>query len=377
MHPDFIELSTTLRNDYLLKTEALFADQQQLWFTAFTKHFQSICAEIVQLQNESSLQAISRIEYNMLYTNFVDRRYVAEVWVYGDMLYLDESQRMIGEYDISFLFVYFSELWDKLLSARKRYVGKVAAQEVASFMLQTLPDFYSYLANIARRAIVELFDKQPFTDIIKNGAFKISVGDYMAYTTPVYIESKNKDIKVLHKHLKKRLEIGYTFQDYSGLDYSGCSFTYTDFSYSQFRHSRLINMSIEGSILIGASFYKAHMENCCLNNCSIYETDFTHTILRNASFINARGRAGLPNDKEWRHVGFLPVCFRHADLTNADFTGANLTGADFTDAILDGVDFTYAILDGAIFSDGVDSCYQSRANDVEAPKNNYINAFFG
>jgi hypothetical protein len=354
LHTDFIESYTTLHNEYLLKTEALFAAHLQRWSDAFTKHFHSICAEIVKLQNNSSLQAISRIEYNMLYTNFVNRRYVADVWVYGNELYLDKSQCIIGEYDISFLFVYFNELWDMLLSVRKRYAGKVAAQEVASFMIQALPDFYSYLASIARRSIMDLSDKQPFAAIVKNETFRVDVGDYMASTAPVYVESKNKDSKALSKHFKKRLEKEYTFQDFSGLDFSGCSFTYTEFSYSQFRHSRLINMSLEGSILIGASFYKANMENCCLCNCSIYETDFTHAILRNANFVNARGRAGLPNDKEWRHAGFLPVSFRHADLTNADFTGANLVGADFTDAILDGVEFTYAVLDGAIFSDSID-----------------------
>ena len=211
---------------------------------------------------------------------------------------------MVGNFDISFLFTCFSELWDKLLSARKRYVGKISAQEVASLMIQPLPDFYSYLTNTARRAIADLLDKQPFADIIKNETFMINVGDFMANTMPVYIESKNKDCKALHKHLGKRLEKEYTFQDYSGLDFPGCSYTYSDFSYSQFRKSSLINMSLEGSVLIGANFNKANMENCCLNNCPIYEADFTHTILKNASFINAWGRAGLPNEKQWLHAGF-------------------------------------------------------------------------
>ena len=149
LHPDFVELFAVQRQKYLLKTEALFVARQQQWFDAFSEHFQTVCTEIVKLQNESSLPVISRIEYTMLYTHLTNRRYVAEVWVYGDELYLDRSQRMVGNFDISFLFVYFSELWDKLLSARKRYVGRISAQEVASLMIQTLPDFYLYLANTA------------------------------------------------------------------------------------------------------------------------------------------------------------------------------------------------------------------------------------
>jgi len=350
LHKDFIELSAILRNKFLLKTEAVFAAQKQRWFTEFAGHFQSVCTDIIKLQNESTLPAISRIEYTMLYSNFIDRRYVAEVWVYDDERYLDKKQRLIGEYDISFLFACFDELWNKLLGARKRYVGKVTAQEITSFMMQTLPDFYSYLVNTARFAIMGLVDKKPFSDIAMNDELKINVGGYMAGTEPVFVVSKNKDAEALAEKFKERLENEYTFEDYSGLDFSGRSFMFTEFRYSQFRYSCLNNASLEGSALIGASFHKAVMENCCLNNCSIYEADFSYAKLKNSSFVNAQGRAGLPNAKEWRYAGFLPVSFRYADLTNADFTGADLTGADFTGAILDCADFTRADLTGAVFT---------------------------
>jgi len=332
-----------------LKTEALFTDQKHTWFTDFAAHFQSVCAEIAKLQKELSLPVISRMEYTMLYTNFINQRYVAEVWVYSDRRYIDKRQRMIGEYDISFLLVYFDELWNKLLSARKRYVGKVASREITAFMIQTLPDFYSYLINIARFAIAEIVGEIPFIDIDKADVFKINVGDYMAKTESVYIEDKNKDTKPLSKLFDERHYNEYSFEDYSKMDFSGCSFESTQFRYSQFRCSCLHDASFLGSSLIGASFYKAHMENCCLEECSIYEADFSSALLKNANFVNARGRAGLPDEEEWWHVGFLPVSFRNADLTSANFTGANLTGADFSGAVLTGTVFTDAILDNAIF----------------------------
>jgi len=353
LNTNYIDLSTTLRNENLLKTEALFAAQKHHCFTAFSDHFNSICTKITNQQNNSTLPAISRIDYTMLHTNFINRRYIAEVWVYGEDLYLDKNQRKIGEYDISFLFIHFDELWNKLLAQRKRYVGKVRAQEVKTIIMQALPDFYSYLTNIARFAITDILDKKPFIDIIKNDPFKVTVGEYMARTEPIYVESKNKDVKELAEWFDERLENTYTFEDYSDLDFSAHFFTYTEFRYSHFRRSNFNNATLEGSTLIGTSFYRAQMENCCLNNSSIYEADFSYANLKNASFINARGRAGLPNKEEWRHVGFLPVSFRYADLTNADFTGANLIGADFTGAILEGVDFTGAVLDGAIFDSNI------------------------
>ena len=86
-----------------------------------------------------------------------------------------------------------------------------------------------------------------------------------------------------------------------------------------------------------------------MNNCVIYEADFSYAKLKGASFVNALGGAGPLFSDVWWSVGYLPVSFRHADLTNADFTGANLAGADFTGAKLDGAIFTDAVLDGAIF----------------------------
>jgi uncharacterized protein YjbI with pentapeptide repeats len=101
------------------------------------------------------------------------------------------------------------------------------------------------------------------------------------------------------------------------------------------------------------------MEGCHLDNSAIFEADFSNAILRNASFKNAKAKAGLINEKEWKFPGFLPTSFRNADLTDADFTGADLTGADFTGAVLRGTDFTNAVLANAIF----DGCLEGRENN--------------
>ncbi|MCL2153367.1 MAG: hypothetical protein FWH57_10505, partial [Oscillospiraceae bacterium] len=81
--------------------------------------WRQVHTQVVKIQATLDIPAISYLEYTMLYTNFINRRYITEVWVYGDKGYLDKNQYMLGEYDISFLFIYFDELWDKLLTARK------------------------------------------------------------------------------------------------------------------------------------------------------------------------------------------------------------------------------------------------------------------
>ena len=73
MNTDFTELATALRNTFLMKTEAIFVAQKQQWLADFAGHFTSVCTEIVKAQSKSSIPAISRIEYTMLYSNFIER----------------------------------------------------------------------------------------------------------------------------------------------------------------------------------------------------------------------------------------------------------------------------------------------------------------
>lgn len=356
MHQDFIRYANTKRNEYLLKTEKLFITNKNCWLNAFIEHFQLICSEINRLQNEYLLAGISYLEYNVLNTNFINRQYVSEIWVYGERQYLDKEQRLIGKYDISFLFVYFNELWDKLLSESKRYVGKVSTREITTIMLKTLTDFYSYLASIARLAIMECSDNDLFANIVKNCEFRVNIGSYMADTEPVFTESKNKDTRKLVKWFDEQLENKYFFGDYSNLDFSDNIFDYVDFRYARFQRSTLKNTIFIGSTLIGADFRNATMDGCRLDNCSIFEADFSNAMLLNTSFVNACGQTGLLNNKEWHQVGFLPVRFRYANLTNADFTDADLRGADFTGAILTGANFTDTVLDGSIFDNSIGRC---------------------
>ena len=366
MDNDFIELFETMCNESLLKTEVLFATQKQTWMLSFAEHFQLMCADVVKLQNDSSFPEVARMEYTMLHTNFINRRYVAEVWIYDDDVpYITKNQRMIGEYDISFLFIYFDELWKKLLLTRKRYAGKVRAVEIKSLMMQAMFDFFSYVIKIVRYSIADYVNKAPFTDIVKAETFRILVGhDMTDDPIPVFTKSTNKDAQTLAEWFQKRLrENEYRFEDYSDLDFSAYFFPLSDFCFSHFRNSYLNNVGFEKSMLIGTCFYKAYMENCRLDNCVVYEADFSYAKLKGASFTNVYGNAGALFIDIWRDAGYLPVRFRYADLTNvnfksaglagADFTGANLANADFTGAVLTNADFTDAILDGTIFDKSI------------------------
>jgi len=99
----------------------------------------------------------------------------------------------IGNYDISFLLIYYDQLWEELLELRKRYVGKVSANEVTVYMLDSLAEFYSYFARLVREAIVYCVKTESFAGIGKNEKFAINVGDYMAETETVFILEQNRE----------------------------------------------------------------------------------------------------------------------------------------------------------------------------------------
>jgi uncharacterized protein YjbI with pentapeptide repeats len=353
VNEDFLANAEIMLNESLIKTEVDFTKHMQGLSDAFSNHFQAMCADIVKAQGKSTLSAISHLEYTMLYANFIDRHYIAEVWVYGDEWYVDEGQRMIGKYDVSFLFAHFEELWDKLLIQRKRYVGNVSSKDVMSFMILALPKYYSYIANLARFAIRYCLDIKPLADIIKNDVFTIRVGDYMAKTEPIFTQKKNKDINELITRFQLRLRYENIFEDCSDLNFSALDLSNSVFRYVQFRRATLNDANLRSCSLEGANFNKAQMKNCCLDNSAIYEADFSYADMKNSSLLYVFGRSGLQNDNEWMHVGFLPVSFRYADLTDADMTGASLKGADFTGANLTRADLSGAMLSGANFNGAI------------------------
>ena len=372
MVDDFAKLANTKLNEYLLKTEELFVLNKNSWVTGFSSHFQDMCKKIQKWQDEViEFTAISYLEYLMLYTNFVKRRYTADIFVFGNKSYLDKCQHFIGSYNISFMFVYFEKLWDDLSALKKRYPSQVSAQDVTSFMIDALPDFYSYLTCAARIAILNCINKSqssdncmnPLTNIRKTDRFIVNVGDYLAKTETVYEEQKNKDAKKLIDWFEKKLNGEYIFGDYSNLDFTGGTFEYMDFRYARFQNSTLKDVNFEGSALVGVDFRDTNMERSRLDNCSIHEANFSNAILKNTSFINTKSNAGLVDEKEWKCPGFLPTnfssadltkaVFRRADLKGADFRRANLTEADLANGVFTDADFTDAILRGSNFSNAI------------------------
>ena len=85
MDEDFIGRANTKRNEYLLMTDELFVANKTEWLASFASRFRDVCAQIRQLQESSELTPISFLEYTMLYSNFINRNYTADIFACGEI----------------------------------------------------------------------------------------------------------------------------------------------------------------------------------------------------------------------------------------------------------------------------------------------------
>jgi len=338
MNEQFLQYAQNLLSEKLFKTEELFLGGFSRLSAEFTANFQQTCEKISALQKDGGFDDAAYIEYTLLRTNIINRNYTAEVRVYGKDRYLCKRQRAVGEFDVSFLFKHFGELWDELIESRRQYAGKVSAVDVKAFMMDAAPKFYSYIAALCRFSILGCVERDYFKAIKKSPRFEINAGEYMARTQPAYKENAEKDRVDILIWFADRLDSKYCYEDFSGLDFSGEDFSGLDLRYADLRNAVLNHINFAGANLIGARFCGASLENADFSGAKLHEADFSGANLQKAKFNNAAANGGLilTNEKEWQSPGYFGVSFKNSDLRGADFTGAEFKGADFTGALTGG-----------------------------------------
>ena len=350
MNEQFLKNAGALLNEKLFKTEELFLGGFPRLSEEFTANFQRVCEETAALQTAGGLGDIAYIEYTLLRTNAVNRNYMSEVRIYGEKRYMCKSQRAAGEFDVSFLFKHFDELWGELIESRRQYAGKVSAIHVKEFMMDAAPKFYSYAVPLCRFSILGCVGQDYFRAVKKSPRFEINAGEYMARTETVYRENAGKDRAEILRQFAAKPDLPYCSEDFSGLDFSNENLAGMDFRYADLRGAILENTNFAGANLTGARFCGANAKNADFSRSFLHEADFGGADLQNAKFTDAAADGGLTNEKEWQAAGFFGIRFKDADLRGADFTGADCKGADFTGALMDSAAFDAAKKNGLTVS---------------------------
>lgn len=122
-------------------------------------------------------------------------------------------------------------------------------------------------------------------------------------------------------------------------------------------HSKtdLRGRTFAGQDLTGANFAKADLRtlpdpDSPTTADSLLRTDFTETMLSQASFAGARANRALFIDADLSDSDLTRADLTQANLTGANLTGANLTGANLAGADLSGADLTGATVTNTNFS---------------------------
>ncbi len=336
MTEEYMQYADDLKTQKLFETEKLYQTNLDEYMPVFQRNFKQICETIIRLQRANELGAISYLEYTLLFTNLINGEIKAEIRVYDDNWYFDPLQRMVGHFDFSFLFIKYKELWTDLMTARKRFAGAVTGQETVSFLLSCASQFYKYIVSAFRFSILPCIEAEPFLSVQRGKEFELNVGEYMAYTEAIYKENRQRTSKETLDWFALREEYSYAFEDFTGLDFSGADLSEIDLRYSDLRNTTLTGTDFQDSMLFGARFCHARLQDADFRYCLMHESDFTGADLTNARFTAAKAYRGVPDHTKWTITGYRSICFKNANLTNADFTRTRIRDADFTGATMDG-----------------------------------------
>lgn len=339
MTEEFKQYASALNTRKLFEMETLYQEHLDGYIPVFQDHFKQTCAAICRLQAEKEIGEISYLEYTFLFTNLIQKQDIAEVRIYNDDWYFDAGQRVVGSFDYSFVFTKYRELWNEIMSGRKRFAGAVTAQEAMSFLLTCASVFYRYVASIFRYSILACVETEPFLSIRRADEFEVNVGEYMAYTEAVYKENRTRTSAGALDWFSLREEFAYAFEDFSGLDFSGADLSEIDLRYADLRRTALDGTDFQDSLLYGTRFCHASMRGADLRYCQIHEADFSGADLTDACFRTTTGYQGVPDTENWTLTGFRRINFQHANLTRADFCRTKIRDADFTGAVMDGARF--------------------------------------
>lgn len=336
MTEEFQRYATALNTRKLFEMDTLYQEHLNDYIPVFQAHFKNICETICQLQENNEIGEISYLEYTFLLTNLIRKSETAEIRIYNEDWYFDPAQRAIGSFDYSFVFTKYRELWNELISSRKRFAGAVTAQETISFLLTSASIFYRYVASIFRCSILPCVETEPFLSIRRADEFEINVGEYMAYTEAIYKENRTRTSADALNWFQLREEFAYAFEDFSGLDFSGSDLSEIDLRYADLRRTTLTGTDFQDSLLYGTRFCHANLRGADLRYCQIHEADFSGADLTDARLNATTGYRGAPDTENWTLTGFRPIHFENANLTRADFRRTKIRDADFTGAVMDG-----------------------------------------
>jgi predicted HTH domain antitoxin len=137
------------------------------------------------MQYKREKDSIGYINYSMLRTNIMDKKYDYVVDSYSKYWYFDKENCNIT-YDASWSFKFLEEFGDTLQIERKKYMNKIITTDVEKIIIKDANLYNKKIINIARAAMPYSVRLKEFKELIKEEIVEIRVGDYRGMSEVVY-----------------------------------------------------------------------------------------------------------------------------------------------------------------------------------------------
>jgi uncharacterized protein YjbI with pentapeptide repeats len=332
VNPLFKEALNNLENDFQQNRKELKK--------AFIHSFKGICVNIKEEEKSGRIKT-GFIIYNLLRTRIIQHKYEYMVIVYDRDWYLKDGIKA-GEFDVSFFYRHFEDVWQKLLKIFRKYVMQISIADVERIMFDHLDYFHKYVVELMRYSLIDALDTDEYLALDKEEIVEIQSGEYYEPCDIIHMEHKGKNHIEIKKWLDENKKMDYCFQDFRGIDLCNLHYHGIDLRYTDFRDSRLDGVNIFTGLLMGTKFKNSSMKDANLMVCMIHDANFENADMTGAKFQYCVTFTGKNEVNRWKYTGFTGTSFKNSILKGADFTRATIIGADF-----EGADLTGAIFDEA------------------------------
>lgn len=229
------------------------------WKEQFLLGFKKVCESIEQCCSDEDYEPYYLV-FHLLRTRILENNYQYEVRIYNQEWYLEEGI-YVGEFNVEFIYHYYGELWNQLMSERLKYVRKINESDIQFIMLETIGEFHLYIIRFFREHIMAAIRTEEYISLTKGNRFVIKTGEYLEIGDFVFVEEKNKDYVKLVEWLDEQKEGDvYTFEDLSGIALKDKHYTNLDLRYVNFSNARFENVTFRKCKLEGARFYGCDMD---------------------------------------------------------------------------------------------------------------------
>ncbi|ANF94910.1 hypothetical protein [Paenibacillus bovis] len=163
-----------------------------------TDSFCEMCYQLSQKQSEYNHPQIGYLIYSFRRTYLLKRNYSYSFEAYDKNWFFDTTPYRTL-YNASWAFQYWENAWDELEIVRKRYMNLIHPPDVEWFILRAADAFHQVIAELVEEAVIQMLDMEPFSQIQKEAAFEIRIGEYKGISKVIYQTDpiRSKEIEYL------------------------------------------------------------------------------------------------------------------------------------------------------------------------------------